>query len=512
MSLTINHNLMASNTARNLSTHYGSLGVSTRRLSSGLRIGTAADDAAGLAVRETMRADIASLGQGVRNANDAISMIQVADGALQVIDEKLIRMKELATQAATGTYTAAQRAIINDEFQAMKDEIDRIANSTEFNGIKLLSGGRRTEKIEDNTDLFMHFTFDNDFTGEFGEISNPTNSVTLTGNGPYNGGASLIGQTGDVDMPGVPPGGFIGLPQVDWANIGNNVSMSIWVNEGDIAGPSDQISYVTFNGTHVHIHRDGNFLQYKIGNNEATIPFDVTQRGDWIYHTMTLDDESFRVYQNGNLIHEETSVVPIGAPISGREDENAIGRSWWTHNGNRRSAARLTGLVDDFKIYSRTLNDEEINEYYAFSNLGPRYASSNEQGIIIHFGTGNDANEDYYSTKILKVDATGLGIDGIHITTQESAQNALTPLTEAIIYKDKVRASLGATQNRLENTITNLEIQAENLQAAESRISDADMATEMTEFVKSQILTQSATAMLAQANALPEMALQLIQG
>ncbi|NCC26007.1 MAG: flagellin, partial [Deltaproteobacteria bacterium] len=119
MSLVINHNLMAMNAARNLSSGYTALGTSARRLSSGLRIGTAADDAAGLAVRELMRADIASLNQGIRNANDAISLIQTADGALGVIDEKLIRMKELATQAATGTYTSTQRLIIDSEYQAM---------------------------------------------------------------------------------------------------------------------------------------------------------------------------------------------------------------------------------------------------------------------------------------------------------------------------------------------------------------------------------------------------------
>ncbi len=140
MSLVINNNLMAMNAARNLSDAYGNLSVSTRRLSSGLRVGTAADDAAGLAVRELMRADIASLNQGVRNANDAISMIQTADGALGVIDEKLIRMKELATQASTGTYTSDQRLIIDSEYQAMASEITRIASATDFNGIYLLNG------------------------------------------------------------------------------------------------------------------------------------------------------------------------------------------------------------------------------------------------------------------------------------------------------------------------------------------------------------------------------------
>ncbi|MDR3074211.1 MAG: flagellin, partial [Deltaproteobacteria bacterium] len=135
MSLVINHNMMAMNAARNLSVSYGRLSTSVRRLSSGLRVGQASDDAAGLAIRELMRADIASLNQGVRNANDAISMIQTADGALGVIDEKLIRMKELAEQAATGTYNSDQRLMIESEYQAMASEITRIANATDFNGV-----------------------------------------------------------------------------------------------------------------------------------------------------------------------------------------------------------------------------------------------------------------------------------------------------------------------------------------------------------------------------------------
>jgi flagellin len=286
---------MAMNAARNLSQSYGNLATSTRRLSSGLRVGTAADDAAGLAIRELMRADIASLNQGMRNANDAISMIQTADGALQVIDEKLIRMKELAEQAATGTYTSDQRLIIDSEYQAMASEITRIANATDFNGIYLL---------------------------------------------------------------------------------------------------------------------------------------------------------------NGNL-------------------------SSTTHDG---SGLNATGQLK------------------------------------VHFGTGNDSAEDYYYIRIGNSTASALGVGsqtaagtaGHSISTQEAAQSALDAINKAIVSKDKIRASLGALQNRLENTITNLSIQAENLQAAESRISD--VAQEMTEFVRNQILTQSAVAMLAQANQLPQMAMQLMQG
>jgi flagellin len=158
-------------------------------------------------------------------------------------------------------------------------------------------------------------------------------------------------------------------------------------------------------------------------------------------------------------------------------------------------------------LYATTFNPTDGVEVY-------RYLQAQNNPMIVHFGTGNTENVHNYEINLMdaRTGVTGLNIADLTIETQESAQNSLDKITDAIIYKDKIRASLGATQNRLENTIANLEIQTENLQAAESRISDADMAKEMTEFVKSQILTQSATAMLAQANSLPEMALQLIQG
>ena len=301
MSLVINHNMMAANTARNLNAHYSALGKSTQRLSSGLRVNSAADDAAGLAIRELQRADITTLAQGARNANDAISMIQTADGALGIIDEKLTRMKELAEQAATGTYDSTQRLMIESEYQAMASEITRIATATDFNVIHLLNG------------------------------------------------------------------------------------------------------------------------------------------------TLSSD----------------------------------------THNGS--------GMTSTGKLK-------------------------------VHFGTGNDSAEDYYYITIGCSTASSLGVGnqalddtgalraGGTVSTQEAAQKSLEAITLAIVSKDKIRAHLGAMQNRLENTITNLNTQAENLQAAESRISDVDVATEMTSFVRNQILTQSAVAMLSQANSLPQMAMKLIGG
>ena len=292
----INNNSMATNVANTLTSHYSDLKTSTERLSTGLRVNSAADDAAGLAIRELMRTDITALQQGVRNANDAISLLQTADGALAVIDEKLTRMKELAEQAATGTYDSTQRLMIESEYQAMASEITRIANATDFNGIHLL---------------------------------------------------------------------------------------------------------------------------------------------------------------DGNLSSD-------------------------THVGS--------GMTSTGKMK-------------------------------IHFGSANDSAEDYYYIQIGTSTASALGVgneavstDGRTISTQEAAQKALVAVTNAVVSKDKIRAHLGALQNRLENTVSNLTTQAENLQAAESRISDVDVATEMTKFVRNQILTQSSVAMLSQANSMPKMAMQLIGG
>jgi flagellin len=293
----INNNVNAARVANNLTSHYGDLATSTQRLSTGLRINSAADDAAGLAIRELMRSDVTAMQQGIRNANDAISLLQTADGALGIVDEKLIRMKELAEQAATGTYDSVQRLMIDSEYQQMASEITRIANATDFNGIHLL---------------------------------------------------------------------------------------------------------------------------------------------------------------NGNLSSD-------------------------THNGSMMENASMPGKMK------------------------------------IHFGAGNDSSEDYYYVQIGSSTASALGVGnsagvegGKSVSTQEGAQKALAAIDKAIVSKDKIRAHIGALQNRLENTISNLQTQSENLQSAESRISDVDVASEMSRFIRNQILTQSSVAMLSQANSLPQMAMQLI--
>lgn len=383
MSITINNNLMAGNTARNLSQHYSALGVSTRRLSSGLRIGTAADDAAGLAIRELMRADISSIGQGIRNANDAISAVQTADGALQVIDEKLIRMKELATQAATGTYNSDQRMIIDSEYKAMADEINRIANATDFNGIHLLnghlSGTHNGSGLESTGRMKIHFGTGNDSAEDYYYIQ--IGAATT----------SSLGIGGKIDN--------LAQAQIESLNSVTHMFNTTWTNALSyyVATPAGARS--TFaEGSTVSIYRNAGFSKF------------------------------YAVGQDSSGTNSAFEYLP-GAPSP--------------------------------------------------SYVGPG-------GITVTSGKP------------------------IAISTQQAAQEALSTLSNAIVSKDKIRANLGAVQNRLENTITNLSIQAENVQASESRISDVDVAKEMTEFVRRQILTQSAVAMLSQANNMPKMVMQLI--
>lgn len=406
MSLVINHNLMATRTANALNQAYGNLATSTERLSTGLRINSAADDAAGLAIRELQRADITALHQGARNANDAISMIQVADGALGVIDEKLIRMKELAEQASTGTYDSTQRLMIESEYQQMASEITRIANATDFNGIHLLDGSLGYDHhdgsgLTSTGKLKVHFGTANDSAEDYYYIK-------IQGAQAWNLG------------PGLGSGATAGQQANRVAAAAYDASYGIH-NDPAIAESDAKAVYDAIIG---HI-KDGRDREYK-------------NIDDWNKLTWFEQDEKEFAWAMAAIPH-----IQAGQCVYG------------------------------------TLNDDPAGS----------------------------------AVKVGEEAAKAMGsFAGNTIITQENAQKALNAINDAIVQKDKIRAHLGATQNRLENTITNLVTQAENLQAAESRISDVDVGTEMTNFVRNQILTQSAVAMLSQANSLPQMAMQLIGG
>ena len=448
-SMYINHNGMATNVANTLTSHYSNLSTSTERLSSGMRINSAADDAAGLAISELMRADIAALNQGVRNANDAISLIQTADGALGVIDEKLIRMKELAEQAATGTYDSTQRLMIDSEYQQMASEITRIANATDFNGIKLLdgtlSGVHNGSQATATGALKVHFGTSNDSAEDYYYIEI----------GEATAAAFGLGNASNYEDDKAR------MVEEFRANLLEN--MKHW-NRGD---DDHRAAYEAIDELVQNFSDALDSIDTSIDDLAA----------DW-----------------GNLTAEQQQFYGKGLPQAFPPDQTAFD-NMSASDRQKVQYAFARAVVDSWA------NDPTGATGFGGINLTvPAAATAADGGAAVQkalgdMGTALHTKYDY---------------GGQSIATQEDAQLALDAINNAIVEKDKIRAHLGATQNRLENTVTNLTIQSENLQNAESRIRDVDVATEMTNFVRNQVLTQSAVAMLSQANSMPQMAMQLI--
>ena len=458
MSLVVNHNMMAAHSSRILNSHYRKLSDSTRKLSSGLRVENAADDAAGLAIRELMRAEISTLNQGVRNANDAISLIQTADGAMQVIDEKLIRMKELAEQAATGTYDSTQRLIIESEYQQMASEITRIANATDFNNIKLLDGNLSSSQhdgsgLNSTGKLKVHFGTGNDSAEDYYYIQIDDCRAAALGLGSASTVEDAAANIGNR-IRGAYEEKF--RPMLEAGNITADDYAALMEEAGKLASNLQKVIHPTDDDIvdRLYVETFENSQEnYKI---PELVPADVAT-----FNALTYDDRQKLGY--------------------------AFARTY------------LRNIEADATVYNGVGDFEDLLDGPIGNNAAPlvEITEAMRQSVISGAAAWGLSRYNY---------------DGMNIATQENAQIALDAIDQAIEIKDNIRANLGAMQNRLENTITNLEIQAENLQAAESQISDVDVATEMTNFTRNQILTQSAVSMLGQANSLPQMALQLIGG
>ena len=515
MNISLNHNASASNAARNLAAHYTGLSTSVRRLSTGLRVQTAADDAAGLAIRELMRADITALNQGVRNASDAVSLIQTADGALQIIDEKLIRMKELAEQAATGTYNSDQRLMIDSEFQAMAREIQRIATATDFNGIKLLdgslSGAHDGSGLTSQGMLKTHFGSGNDSAEDYYYIT--IGDATLQGLGlgeSSGGGGGGSGGSGSSSVPGVE--NVHNVPV-----LGGKVQNHPWL---PLPFASGLVSFAVIpKGTkNITLNLIDN------GRNDSLQLFSVS--GKHLIGT-TLGGTDWDPERDGTGIvtagdADSTVLTAVNGFIDGA-----------TYDGSSLNGTGGDLLRPSMSDPYRTVNIDGMTIIYSGeANAGGsggngaswenteliRIDEATEDLVVVVPGAGSFlfwANWDEMPPTAAADYNGGSGgssaISAISIQTQELAQQALERVDNAIVEKDKIRAHLGATQNRLENTITNLQNQAENLQAAESRISDVDVSLEMGAYVHRQVLAQTATAMLAQANSLPSVIAELLK-
>ncbi|BAE84811.1 hypothetical protein DSY3022 [Desulfitobacterium hafniense Y51] len=389
--------MSAINTYRQLTVNNAGTSKSLEKLSSGLRINRAGDDAAGLAISEKMRGQIRGLDQAGRNAQDSISLIQTAEGALNETHSILQRMRELAVQAANDTNSSTDRGEIQKEIKQLTDEIDRIANTTEFNTQKLLNGDKKglVDKEESQVTLQL----------------NTKANITLGASVSTNIGQSgvIILTKGDVSVEGNNP-------------LSGNTSFSVY-----IAGEVGTIS---------------------VSGNTITIAANGSKLGGTIELSGSLDD----------LKAGESIAISIKSAVA---ESTAIGNSFSMQIGANSGQNIMVGM-----------NSMKASE--------------------LKLRTGADG-------------------DALEVGNYYQATAAVSIINNAIETVSAERSKLGAIQNRLEHTINNLGTSSENLTAAESRIRDVDMAKEMMNFQKNNILSQAAQAMLAQANQQPQGVLQLLR-
>lgn len=410
MAAIINTNIQSLNAQRNLSTSQSQLATSMQRLSSGLRINSAKDDAAGLAISERMTTQVRGLTVAMRNANDGISLAQTAEGALSSVGSNLQRIRELAVQSRNATNSEEDRAALDAEVQQLKAEIDRISRDTSFNGTKLLDGS---------------------FT-----------------NMAFQVGANQ-GQTIDVNS--------IADTRIDMLGAWDSVpTPTKGVAVGTIAGGS-----VTGTTTDPYVYKlevDGKSILTKTISAGAT--------ADPVLTGKELD----------------TAWAAFAATADGA--------------GYKLAGTFATGTAVISKLDG---SDMAITSAATGGTAGTNTAPTLGAGFVATFSNG-------------ELTAPKVGFDGLSVRTQEDSDNAIVAMDAALRAINGARASLGAIQSRFETTVQNLSVNSENLSASRSRIMDADFAAETANLSRTQILQQAGTAMVAQANQLPQNVLKLLQG
>ena len=435
----INHNLNSMNAHRNMASLTTSQGKAMEKLSSGQRINRASDDAAGLAISEKMRSQIRGLNQASRNAQDGVSMIQTAEGALSETQAIGQRMRELAVQSANGTYTDEDRELINQEFKQLKKEIDRIARDAEFNGGKLLNG--------DKSGKFINVASGNGNTaknpGKWELDAKNINNFFKTGETALK--KTFTNATTEEEIKKLGEGTFKLKVTIGDNNTTNNKGSLNGLKDGDIK--IELIDKSKFNGEKEYIM------------DEVIIKKEDAKKED---QNIELYGVKFNLKHDGGL-----KVLANTTANKGFKGESAT------------------------YTFKHTLDDTKKTD-----------------GIRLQVGANQDQNIGF---DIDYMRARELGLGGIEIGTVKDAEEAIKRVDIAVERVSEQRAGLGAIQNRLEHTITSADNTAENMQAAESRIRDVDMAKEMMNLTKLNVLHQASQAMLAQANQAPERVLSILR-
>jgi flagellin len=482
MAATINTNINSLTAQRNLTTSQSALSQSIQRLSSGLRINSAKDDAAGLAISERFTSQIRGLNQAVRNANDGISLAQTAEGALKASGDILQRIRELAVQSANASNSAGDRQALQQEVGQLVSELDRISQTTEFNGSKLLDGTFGTQQFQVGANANQTIT-----------ASTANLRTTVYGNNQVTSSGAASGSTlgtNEVAAGTVGIKGYLGSGTVDVAAGDSAKTVAAAINRiqadtGVTATARTEVQLTFASGSYS--------IDLTSDNAEArTISFSVT--GD----SPTSDDLASAV----SAFNDQSSKTGVTASL------NDTGTAIILTNTTGQDIG-FTATVAD--------NDITVQKIDAEGNLGgggtvAEGADAQIAGYVTLDSTKTFTVEDDGTTVFDTTMSSTLNkVADLDVTTFKNATNALKTIDAGLAFISGERAKLGALQSRFETTVSNLQVTSENLSASRSRILDADFASETAALSRAQILQQAGTAMVAQANQLPQGVLALLR-
>ncbi|CAM8635453.1 FlgL Flagellin and related hook-associated proteins [Comamonadaceae bacterium] len=484
MASTINTNIQSLTAQRNLSMSQSSLSTSMQRLSSGLRINSAKDDAAGLAISDRMTSQIRGLTQAARNSNDAISLTQTAEGALGSISGNLQRIRELAVQSANGTNSASDREAIQNEVTQLTSEINRVATTTQFNGLNLLDGT---------------------LTGTQFQVGANANQIITVGVG-----SAKAADLGNNTLASSTVAGAISDAAL--AAVNNTAAQALTLNGN---GATATVT--------VAAAESAKSIAGKINTNTETTGITATAKTTATISGVTAGAISFTL-QGAN-----TTAVAISATVSDANDLSAIAKAInaqssltnITATSDKAGKLVLTDLDgNDIKIDStQAAAGDGIGTALVTGSTGAATAALGTATATIGGGLTFDGKSGFSiatdtGTTLLGAASNGSTLStvaALTVSTVDGSNKALKVVDAALAQISDQRAALGAVQNRFESTVTNLQTSSENLSASRSRIQDADFAAETANLSRSQILQQAGTAMVAQANQLPQGVLALLR-
>lgn len=543
--MVVQHNLKAMNANRMLNINAKASSGSTEKLSSGYRVNRAADDAAGLAISEKMRKQIRGLTQGSRNAEDGISCVQTAEGALAEVQDMLQRMNELAVQAANGTNSVTDRKYIQDEIDQLVTEIDRVSETTKFNETYLLKGDE--ELPENLVHTFNYVKGDKiDQLGTSSVLNAKLDKVMVNYNGVDNvyvvsasisSAGSKESMTADVKTKGSDFTKYLASGEVGTSSSVTSVAMSTSYAMFKNTNLNGVALQKMANGT-VYADKDAYIYDTETKN---IIHIKATEDlGPYVKHIDGADDSTYTMDKRYRLLYNVNPEVTgfedtLGMPTTvdpltkndflGATSENQLYNKdgeaitgmglykYFNENGDYTG-----GLYADKDATKKIIeNDTTSSLYYGkyITNLTEKVTAA--LTFSVHAGADSDLNNRISAT-IDTMSAAGLGVNklksssiGIVDETGDNAREAIDVVGEALKIVSTQRSILGAVQNRLEHTIANLDNVVENTTAAESAIRDTDMADEMVKFSNNQVLLQAGQSILAQANQSNQGVLSLLQ-